>query len=98
MYFQNIYQEKEVALHMNITQSWFVPGLIEIGQVVLENKIKIWHFWNKWTKLTWVFTSGDSKRLVVEINHHDIYHTTFKNENWFQYEWLREVLTTVLPG
>ena len=57
----HFYQKKEMALHMNITQSCFVPSLLEIGHMVLENKINIWHFMNKWTKLSWVFTSGDSK-------------------------------------
>ena len=42
--------EKGVTLkHIPFTQVCFVPSLVEIGQVVLEKKMKIWKI-NRWTE------------------------------------------------
>ena len=59
-----------------------MPSLVEIGPVVKEKKMKMWKVYrqtdgrtdrqttnDKWSeKLTWVFSSGELKKLKHEIN------------------------------
>ena len=61
-----------------ITHGCFVSSLVEIGQVVLARKMKIWKFYDdnddgQWTKLTWAFVSGELKTMDVPgYSHRDL--------------------------
>ena len=57
------------------TQGCFVPSLVQIGQTVLEKKLKMRKFYRtdkrQSEKLTWAFSSGELKTGVYHFDLHD---------------------------
>ena len=84
----------------------FIWTSLKVGLYKVCLKLATW-FWRIRSTFDILWINGQSslgfllqvtQRLVVEINHHDIYHTNSKIKIGSYMSWLRVVLTTVLPG